>query len=160
MAEDFDTLSSVRIKLSDPSGVIALAEVDTYSDLPTSPASQTAYRNNETGIYYKYDTDLADWESIDLLVADSVLNTMLESNDVNTTVRRAINIVLAGLYSRRQIVKDGTGAESTEYQSLSTLITLYNSLKAAYKEESAETATANTGRIVQMTRPSVGGFYE
>ena len=155
-----DDLVNTRIKLSDPAGVIAFAEVATYADLPTSPSSQTAYLVTATGVYYSYDSGTATWEQLDLLISDTVLTTMLASYSVNNTVRRSINIILAGLYSKRQVTRIDSGAESTQYQALSDLINLYTALKAAYKEETAETASANTGRIVQTTRPPIGGFYE
>jgi hypothetical protein len=155
-----DDLVSTRIKLSDPAGVIAFAEVDTYSDLPESPASQTAYRTADKGIYYVYDTGVEEWEQVDLQISDTVLMAMLTTLSVNDTARRAINIILAGLYCKRQVVRTDAGAESTQYQSLTALIALYNALKAAYKEESAESAHASTGRIVVTTRPTVGGFLE
>jgi len=152
-----DDLRSVRIKLSDPAGVIALEEV---TALPASPAAQTAYLVTSTGVYSVYDSGTASWEQVDLLISDTVLTTMLATLSVNDTVRRAINIILAGLYSKRQVTRIDSGAESTQYQALSDLINLYTALKAAYKEETAETASANTGRIVQTTRPPIGGFYE
>ena len=155
-----DDLISTRIKLSDPAGVIAFAEVATYADLPTSPASQTAYLVTATGVYYSYDSGTATWEQLDLLISDTVLTKLLATYSVNDTVRRAINIILAGLYSKRQVTRIDSGAESTQYQTLSDLIALYNALKAAYKEETSETASANTGRIVQTCRQPVGGFYE
>ena len=152
-----DDLKSTRIKLSDPAGVIALEEV---TALPTSPSAQTAYLVTSTGVYSVYDSGTASWEQVDLLISDTVLTTMLATLSVNDTVRRAINIILAGLYSKRQVVRIDSGAESTQYQTLNDLIALYNALKAAYKEESAETANAGTGRIVRTCRPAVGGFYE
>jgi hypothetical protein len=160
MAENWSYLSDVRIKLSDPSGVIALVSVADYSSLPVAPASQTAYRTADTGVYYVYDSGTTAWSAVDLLISDNVLNKLIESSGVDKAVQRAISIILAGLYPRRQIVKTNAGAESTEYQSLTSTIAFYQALKSAYKEEAAEDGAVSTGRIVHTCRPAIGGFIE
>lgn len=160
MAENWSCLSDVRIKLSDPSGVIALVSVADYASLPVAPVSQTAYRTADTGTYYTYDTGTATWTAVDLLISDDRLNNFIALLGVDKTIQRAISIILAGLYPRRQLVKLDSGAESTQYQTLSDTIAFYQALKSAYKDEAAEDSAVNTGRVVHTLRPVVGGFVE
>ena len=155
MTED---LATARIKLSDPAGVIALADVATYADLPSSPASQTAYRVLDTGVYYKYDSGMSAWSAVDLLISDDRLQNLIDLYGINKTVQRAISIILSGLYAKRQAVQVSSGAESTQYQTLSDIITFYNALKAEYAEEDATDNAVNTGRIGRFRAPAVGGF--
>ena len=155
MTED---LATARIKLSDPAGVIAFADVDTYTDLPSSPASQTAYRALDTGVYYKYDSGMSAWSAVDLLISDDRLQNLIDLYGINKTVQRAISIILSGLYAKRQAVKIDSGAESTQYQTLNDIIAFYNALKAEYAEEDATDNAVNTGRIGRFRAPAVGGF--
>ena len=153
-----DSLAETRIKLADPAGVIALADVATYADLPSSPVSQTAYRVVATGVYHKYDSGTSSWSAVDLLISDDRLENLINLYGVNKTVQRAISIILSGLYAKRQAVRIDSGAESTQYQTLSDIIAFYNALKTEFAEEEATDSAVNTGRIGRFCRPSVGGF--
>ena len=160
MAEVWETLSTVRISLSDPQGVIALATYDDKDSFPATAISQTAYRAEDTGIYYTYDSDLAEWESVDLLISDDRLNNLITLYGQDKAIQRAITIIIAGLYGKLNFTKINSGAETTEYQTLNDTIAFYKALRDQYKEEEAETSATNTGRFIPMPETPVGGFYE
>lgn len=154
--EVWDDLVTARLKLSDPNeDIIDIVSVDTYSDFPTSPASQTAYRAEDTGIYYIY-SDSA-YTAVDLLISDDRLNTLIDSYGVNLAVVKSITIILASLYRRRPAVRTTSGADSTQYQTLSDLIALYKELQTQYTEENATDDSVNTGRVLYTNAQKVGG---
>jgi len=160
MAEVWETLSTVRISLSDPQSVIALATYADKDSFPTSAVSQTAYRAEDTGIYYTYDSDLEEWESVDLLISDDRLNNLITLYGQDKATQRAITIIIAGLYGKLNFTKSNVGAETTEYQTLNDTIAYYKALRDQYKEEEAETSATNTGLIISMPESPVGGFFE
>lgn len=160
MAETWEYLADVRGKISDPAGVIALDHVTDYASLPSSPSSQTAYRADDTGIYYIYDSGLSAWEVVDLLISDDRLNNLIDLYGSSASVYRAITIILSTLYNEMRVVNQSAGAESTQYQTLTDTLNFYKSLKEQYKEEDAQSSAMDTGRVVMTRRAPVGGFDE
>ena len=160
MAEVWETLSTVRISLSDPQGVNALLTFADKDSFPTSAISQTATRAEDTGIYYTYDSELKEYSEEELLISDDSLNTLISLYGQDKAIQRAITIIIAGLSSKLRFIKSNVGAETTEYQPLISTLNYYKELRNLYKEEEAETSATNTGLIISMPESPVGGFFE
>lgn len=153
--EVWASLVTARLKLSDPNeDIINIISVDSLANFPTIPASQTAYRAEDTGIYYIYSGSYTETE---LQISDDRLNSLIASYGINGAVQRAINIILASLYRKRPAVRIDSGAESTQYQTLNDLIALYKELQAQYAEEDKKDTATNTGRIMYTCPAKVGG---
>jgi hypothetical protein len=160
MAENWDNLKRIRLKLRDPAGVIALQNVATAADLPASPARQTAYRANDTGTYSVYDANLKAWQAIDLLLSDETINDALAACSEDAAIRQLIPMIIASLFEQLKVVSIGTGTESTSYASITAAIDFYERLKTQYAAAAAEAGNSSTGRIFRARRPVIGGVVE
>ena len=154
--EVWSSLVTARLKLSDPNeDIINIVSVDSLTNFPTTPASQTAYRAEDTGIYYVHNGTA--YEKTDLQISDDRLNGLIASYGINEAVKRSISIILASLYRKRPAVRIDSGAESTQYQTLNDLIAFYKELQSLYTEEDAADNATGTGRVMYTRRVAVGG---
>jgi hypothetical protein len=160
MAEVWNSLKEVRLRVRDPAGVISLEHVANAAALPITPLRQTGYRTDDSGNYQVYNTDLSAWEKRDLSISDERLNNFIDLYGLDGATVRAINAITSGLIEKLQVVKFDSGAESTQYQTLNDTIAFYRELKKAYTEEEQEVAGVSTGRIVKTCKPVIGGVYE
>lgn len=160
MAEVWTSLKEVRLKLSDPSGVIGLETVTAVTDLPDPPERQTVYRVEETGEYRVYDNDLGIWETVDLELSDERLNNLISLYGSEKAVLRAITAIIASLRSKIKVARSSAGGEATEFTSLVDTLAFYTELRNEYEIEKKENAGVSTGRMIFTTRPVIGGIEE
>lgn len=160
MAEVWADLKTVRLKLSDPSNIIDLDHVANTAALPATPKRQTAYREDDTGIYKVYDIELSAWTSVDLKISDETLNNLIATNGVNGSVISAIVQIIANLINSMSIVSFDIGTESTQYQTLDSALSFYRYLKTMYTEEADKDTFTSTGRMIRTREPVVGGVRE
>lgn len=160
MAEVWADLKTVRLKLSDPSGVIDLDHVANLAALPVAPKRQTAYREDDTGQYKIYDTELSAWSVLDLKISDETLNTMIAASGVNDAVVSAIVQIIGSLLDTMRIVSFNSGTETTQYQTLQSVLDFYKSLKTMYSDEANKGTLTSTGRMMRTKPPTIGGVTE
>jgi hypothetical protein len=157
MAEVWASLTNARLKLRDPTGAISFLSVAT---LPTVGLGQTAYRLSTDGLWYQYNSVSASWKVCTLNISDSTLNTLIDKYGADDAVIHAIPFIIAGIIDTMRIVKMDSGTESTQFQTLSDMLSFYKGLKTLYEEEIADTNGYSTGRFIRSCKPSIGGVDE
>ena len=155
----FTDIVELRLKIKDPLGVIAILSVadETARLAITSPGRQTAYKQLDTGTYYIYDTDLASWEALDLLISDARIETLIDLYGIAKSCARVVKDIMAELGQKLYISRTQDGAGSTQYQSLHDLYEFYKALSGTFEEEASEDAGTSTGRYLRMRKPCIGG---
>jgi hypothetical protein len=156
MAEVWETLKSVRIKLNDPFEVINLNHVTNFAALPASAISQTAYRTDDTGEYYVQSG--AYYIKKDLTISDELLNSMIGTYGEYGAIQRAIPILISKTLREMQVARLQNGSESIEYQTLRDVLDFYRSLKDLYKDEGLQEEAYGTGRSIRTKRPIIGAY--
>jgi hypothetical protein len=149
----------LRLRIKNPLGVIAILAVaneDALDDIE-SPARQTAYLQQDTGVYYTYDPDLEEWEAKDLLLSDATIGTLIDAYGAAAAVPKAIKNIMAELGQRLTIASTKGGDGSTDYQNLATMYRFYKDLVATMEEEIAVDAGTSQGRYLRIRRPSIAG---
>jgi hypothetical protein len=158
----FTEITQVRLALADPAGFITISQVTNLSDLPTTPTPQTVYKVLSTTAYMAtIKTSGAvpsDYKAKELYLSDATISTYITSaGSVIAALPGLIQLIIAQLVSKRLLVKTGTGAESKEYTSLTTLLTFYDN---SYKKLTANnnSATLNTtGKWYKTHSPTIAG---
>lgn len=155
-------LKELRLRINDPSGVVALETVATAAALPATGALQTAYRKEDSGEYVIYDADLSTsdtpvWAHADLELADDRLDNFIDLYGIDRAAPRAIRLILAAIGKRMGLARAGHGAESMQYQTLSDTYAFYKALAESMDEEAAKDEGTSTGRYIFTRRPLVGG---
>ena len=93
---------NVRLRVSDPAGFISLVEA---SNLPATPASQTAYLYN--GAYYATEktsgATISDYDIQELRLADSVIGGYIDDKGVHGAICSAIKQLIANLWMEMRI---------------------------------------------------------
>ena len=152
----FAELKELRLKISDPSGVIDILSVANAAALPASPVRQTAYLEVDPGDYVLYDFDLLQWNSLDLKVSDTRLTALIDLWGAADSIPKAIRAIMATLGQGMQIKRITSGADSTEYLTLKDAYEYYKMLIEQYREETAEEAGTSAGRYLRIRRPGAG----
>jgi hypothetical protein len=158
MAVFADTVE-LRLRIKDPLGAIAIlsvADEDARLDIET-PARQTAYKQFDTGEYWTYDADLAEWSALDLLLSDTRIDTLIDLYGVAAAAPKAIKQILPELGQKMVIARTQDGAGSTDYVNLTTLYNFYKDLIASMTEEVAQEAGESQGRMLRIRRPHIAG---
>ena len=156
-----EQIFSLRLKIADPPGFIGFMEVANAAALPATPASQTAYLQADTGEYKA--TDLtsgatpSDYEAQTLAISDAVLGGYIDSYGEDSAVCQAIKQIIANLGREMRIKKLDGGADSTEYQSLSDLMSYYKDLLSICSDNTAAGQNASTGRMFKTNTPEIAG---
>lgn len=158
----FAEIKPVRLAIDDPAGVIDIIEVANSVALPAAPQPQTAYRTQDTGIYYETSklsgaTYPEDWSVIELLISDSSLQTIYNQLGEAKTICRAFQHISRKLGNQLRIVRTETGSESTEYAKLSELYAYYKGLAEDCAAANASDAGTSTGRYGTMKQPEIAG---
>lgn len=153
----FEEIEEVRLAVSDPDGAIDL--VDSPSALPSTAASQTAYRYN--GAYYMTTKVGAvvdsDFSIATLRVSDERISAWIDSDDIATAKCNALKQILAVIGGELRIARIQTGAESTEYNSLKDVYATYRDLLELCSETKREAAGNSTGRYAQTESVTIAG---
>jgi len=151
----------VRLRISDPAGFINFIEIATTGDLPAAPASQTAYLVTADGNYYATDkltgAVLADYEIQDLYVSDARIQNWIDLNGEDYATCQAINAIKPQLLTQMQLVRNGTGAESTQYQTLRDTYYYLKELSIECSETKKSNDNNNSGRMGGSKAPVIGG---
>ncbi|MDD5303041.1 MAG: hypothetical protein PHS14_08010 [Elusimicrobia bacterium] len=158
----FADIAELRLRIKDPLGAIAILSVaDAAARLAlTTPSRQTAYKQLDTGDYWTYDADLAQWEAKDLLLSDATLGTLIDLYGVAAAAPRAIKDIMAELGQRLYIARTNDGAGATDYQNLATTYRFYKDLAATMEEAAAVDAGTSQGRYGRTRRrPIAGGMW-
>ena len=112
----FDDIKDTRLQIADPPGFIDFLEVANFAALPVTPVAQTGYKAVDTSTYYGHDGTA--YVAQTLMVSDARISAWIDSLGVSGAVRKSIEAIVAQLPAQLQIVKNSSGAESTEFTSL------------------------------------------
>lgn len=157
----FADIKPVRLAIDDPAGVIDILEVANSAALPAAPQPQTAYRTQDTGIYYETSklsgAVLADWSVIELRISDSSLQTIYNQLGEAKTICRAFARIASKLGNELRIIRNQTGSESTEYATARDLYAYYKGLAEDCAAVNASDAGTSTGRYGTMKQPEIAG---
>lgn len=162
----FADIKEVRLRISDPYLFINILEAATPAALPTSPASQTAYKATSTGDYYATSktsdnfplTVPDDYDIQELRISDARISAWIDSDSVNYATCRALKQIVGQLgVELGGIKKTSTGAEDTEFQDIEKLYNYYKALLADCKEDTKKANGNSTGRVGKMTSPEIAG---
>lgn len=158
MAATWTEIKDLRLRICDPSGVISIVAVANAAALPASPLRQTAYMLQDTGDYQIYDVDLATWESVNLEIADAVLDNLITLYGAAKAAPRALKAIAASVGRKLVgIARASMGAESVDFINLSTLYGFYKDLAASMEEEAKVDEGNNVGRYRRIRSPRIGG---
>lgn len=140
----FAQIKEIRLQINDPAGFINIVEGT------PSTAPQTAYLDG--GVYKD-----GDGTTLMLEVSDARLGSWYDSYGHTGAVVRAIKQIIANIAARLPIVKSDSGAESTEYTSLTDLYKFYRALLDDAENEDEKTEGTSTGRIYTAQSVEVAG---
>lgn len=131
----FAQIKQVRLKVGDPSGYIDMVEV---AALPAAAAFQTAYKLTPYGTYHgteESEPSIDDWELLELSASDASVGAWIDTGGVLYANCELIRAVIAQLGRKMSVKKSDTGAESTEWTSLSDLLKYYQAMLADCVDE-------------------------
>lgn len=150
----FNEIKEFRLEISDPAIATNIIAVANSAALPASPAHQTVYYNQDTETYLYTDktsgATATDYHPVDLYLTDARISSWIDSYGVAGAIPYGIKAILRKIVSQMNIVRDTSGAESTEYQSLRNIYYVYKSI-------ASDTETTNTGRWGSTVTPEIGG---
>ena len=151
----------LRLKIADPPGFIAFVSVADSTALPSTPASQTAYKQLDTGEYKATEktsgATATDYDVQELRISDTKLGTLIDTYGEDSAACRAIKNIIAQLGNEMMIKKNDAGADSTEYTSLKDMLSFYKDLLSICSETASSDAGTNTGRYFTTNIPYVAG---
>lgn len=151
-------VKELRLKVSDPSGVIDLVQVANAAALPATPARQTAYYKIDVAEYVTYDFELAEWgDPLRLRISDERLENLIDLWGVAGSVAKVIRAIMATIGQDIQVARITKGADSTEYTTLKDTYEYYKMLIDEFNTEAAEDAGVSTGRYFVTKAPSIAG---
>jgi hypothetical protein len=156
-----EQIFDVRLRISDPPGFITFAEVATKTDLPATPASQTAYLVAADGNYYSTekpsDAAPSDYSVEELLVSDARIGNWIDLSGEDSATCNSLKGIISQIGRSLQIKKNATGADSVEYQTLKDTYDYYKSMLALCSEEKKSNAGNNSGKWGQTVQPEIAG---
>jgi hypothetical protein len=146
-----EELFEMRLRINDPADIIAIEAVDS---LPASPVAQTAYRLSTNGTYNT--NDGTSWSVLELELSDArILSTIDSLGDAAEC--RLLSYITRKLGSKLFLVKNTSGADSTEYVKVLDLYNYYKQLMADCKAERKSDLGKNTGRVGKISTPTIAG---
>lgn len=148
----FDDIKEVRLTISEPSGFIDFLTVANFDALPDEPASQTGYKSLDTSTYYGHDG--TSYSSVSLMLSDSRIGAWVDIFGVAGAVRKSIEAIVAQLPAQLQIVKNASGAESTEFTSLLDRQKFYRQWLV---DLTPVDSTVNTGKYFKTVAAEIAG---
>jgi len=155
------SIFDVRLRVSDPSGFINFIEVADTASLPAAPASQTAYKVTADGNYYATDVltgaVLADYEIQDLFVSDARIQNWIDLSGEDYATCQSIDAIKPQLLAKMQLVRNGTGAELAQYQTLKGTYDYLKELSTECNEDKKTNDGNSTGKMGGSKAPTIGG---
>lgn len=148
----FDEIKEVRLVIADPPGLIDFLEVATFAALPVTPVAQTGYKAVDTSTYYGHNG--TSYSALMLMVSDARISAWIDALGVSGAVRKSVEAIAAQLPAQLQIVKNDSGAESTEYVKLLDLQKFY---RQWLSDLTPPESTVNTGRYYRTVAPEIAG---
>jgi hypothetical protein len=152
-------LKELRLRISDPSGVIAIETVATAAArlVVPAPAKQTAYQQADDDTYWVYDFDLLAWSQVELEIADIRIENIIDLYGLDAAAPKCLRLIMSSIGKRMGIVRSGSGAESIQYQTLKDTYDFYKAIVESMEEEVAQDTGASTGRYMRFHHPRIGG---
>ncbi len=152
---------NLRLEISDPFGVIAIASVATANDLPATPRPQTAYRTTDTGLYYRTEKTSgavpADYATVELQLSDDRISTFIDDNGEGMAIGVALRAISKRLAAMLPMVSHSAGAESVQYQSLLDLYKFYKSAADDADAQERHDVGIDTGVYARTHTPRIAG---
>jgi len=153
----FTDLKEVRLTIADPQPISAsrwidFIEVANFAALPVTPVSQTGYKALDTSTYYGHDG--AAYVALPLEVSDSRISGWIDAFGIDGAARKSVENIVAGLPFQFQVVKNASGAESTEYVKLLDLQTFY---RKWLSDHTPVDSTVSTGKYFKTVAAEIAG---
>lgn len=156
---DFEKIVQVRIAINNPN-VIAILSVADFSSLPASPAPQTAYYTEDKGYYYITDEESpesSDWEIAELYISDATILTIINNIGIDKAPCRIFSLLARKLGNESRLIRTTSGSESAEYNRILDIYNYYKGLSDDCTAQYNADNDNNSGRIGQMTQPTIAG---
>jgi hypothetical protein len=99
----------------------------------------------------------SDYAIEELFVSDARIQGWITLVDEDYATCEAIKAILPQLGKQMQLVRNGTGAEAVQYQTLRDAYYYYKDLLALYSEEKKTNNNNNTGRMGGSKAPTIAG---
>jgi len=157
----FNQIKQLRLRIGDPAGVINIIQVSTLEDLPETPRQQTAYYVISTRYYMQ--TSLlsgakpSDYTEINLRISDEYLQDLIDAYGVEASICKAYKWIIARLGNELVLVRNSTGAESTEYQRILDMLNYYKQVAKDCTDEYNKSQLNSTGRFYKSKQPNIAG---
>jgi hypothetical protein len=154
-------IKNLRLEITDPYGVIELITVANLTDLPAAPLPQTAYYVAAIGAFYVTEKEsgavATDYRRVELQLSNDRINNLIDLYGEARAVGAALKAITKRLGARIPLVRQSSGAESFEYQSLSDLYAYYKGLAADADVQVNIDTNNNAGRYFASKNPEIGG---
>lgn len=128
----WNEIKEFRLTVNDPVIATDILSVASSAALPAAPAHQTVYYTADTGLYLYTDltsgATATDYSPVDLYLTDARITSWIDTYGAVGAVKYGIKAILAKIASQMLIVRDTSGAESTQYQSLKDIYDVYKSM--------------------------------
>ena len=157
----FAQIAEIRIRIDDPSGYQAFAEVANAAALPATPAPYTAYKLLDTGAYVATELEsgatASDYDRQDLLVSDDRIDAWIDTYSVDQAECKALQAMQSRIGNELTLKRVSVGTEDITYVELLNKYNYYKFLSDACKENYNKTQNNSTGRYGTSDQPEVAG---
>jgi hypothetical protein len=146
----FDQIKAIRLVINDPTGSTDIQQVASSAFLPAVPGKQTVYQAIDSGRYYQTyklsGAALTDYFEPEMWLSDTIIGDLFDSYGHDTSIYRAIRLILTRIGSKMSAVRIANGADSVEYNNLRDLYAYYKGIIEEFKEQEAENTSVETGK--------------
>lgn len=157
----FAQIAEVRVRINDPSGYQAFAEVANAAALPATPAPYTAYRLQDTLEYRATEKESwatsSDYVRLDIRVSDTNIEAWIDAVSVDYAECKSYDAIKTRLGAELKLVRAKGGAEDIEWQALLDTYDYYKILSDECKDRNKTEAGNSTGRYGQSEQPQIAG---
>lgn len=157
----FAQIAEVRIRINDPAGYQAFAEVANAAALPATPAPYTAYRLQDTLEYKATEKESgatsADYIRLDIRVSDTNIETWIDAGGVDYAECKGYDAIKTRIGAELTLVRAKGGTEDIQWQTLNDLFEYYKVLSDECKNRNKTDAGNSTGRYGQSEQPQIAG---
>lgn len=128
----FSEIKEFRLTVCDPIIANDILSVATVSALPAIPVHQAVYYVVDTASYVYTDKTSgavsSDYNPADLYLTDARITSWVDTYGVTGSIKYGLKAIMQKIVAQMLLVKDTSGAESTEYQTLKNIHDVYESM--------------------------------
>jgi hypothetical protein len=157
---------ALRLEIHDPYqganglDIINILTVSADSDLPSSPAQQTAYFISTTGHYKSTALNTgatsADYSDTPLQLSDTQLSALIDQYGARAACK-AFKKISSTLGPQLMLKSNSDGAEKEEYAALLDVWKYYDNLAQGCEDTENENTGLSSGRVLSSRKPCING---